>query len=77
VGAFYLRFKEPLPPLVRKDLMIEDLWLLMKRPLVTNQNLSDVTDMILVKNSWHGPNKQHKIKVTVVGEANQVKFRVD
>jgi hypothetical protein len=36
MGAFYLRFKEGIPPLVRKDLMIEDLWLLMKRPLVTN-----------------------------------------
>lgn len=35
-GAFYMRFKEPIPPLVRKDMMLEDLWLLMKRPLVTN-----------------------------------------
>lgn len=35
-GCFYLKFREPLPPLVRKDLMIEDCWLLMKRPLVTN-----------------------------------------
>jgi hypothetical protein len=35
-GAFYMRLKESMPPLVRKDLMHEDLWLLMKRPLVTN-----------------------------------------
>ncbi|MFM7855532.1 MAG: hypothetical protein ACKO96_27305, partial [Flammeovirgaceae bacterium] len=35
-GAFYMRFKESIPPLVRKDMMLEDLWLLMKRPLVTN-----------------------------------------
>ena len=57
-GAFYLRFKESIPPLVRKDMMLEDLWLLMKRPLVTNQNLSDVSEMILVKNMWHNTNKQ-------------------
>jgi hypothetical protein len=31
-----MRFREGLPPLVRKDLMLEDLWLLMKRPMVTN-----------------------------------------
>lgn len=49
--------------------MLEDLWLLMKRPLVTNQNLSDVSDMILVKNLWHSNNKQQKIKVAVLGEA--------
>ena len=35
-GAFYLKLRESLPPLVRKDLMHEDLWLLMRRPLVTN-----------------------------------------
>ena len=69
MGVFYLRFKEAIPSLVRKDLMMEDLWLLMKRPIVTNQNLSDVSDMILVKNMWHGPNKQAKIKVAVLGEA--------
>lgn len=69
-GAFYLKFKEGIPPLVRKDLMLEDLWLLMKRPLVTNQNLSDVSDMILVKNKWHSHNKEQKMKVAVLGEAD-------
>ena len=34
---FFLRFKEALPALVKKDLMIDDLWLLFKRPLVTSQ----------------------------------------
>ena len=77
MGVFYLRFKEAIPALVRKDLMMEDLWLLMKRPIVTNQNLSDVSDMILVKNMWHGPNKQAKLKVAVLGEAQQVKFRAE
>jgi hypothetical protein len=35
-GSFYLRFKDAIPPLVKKDMMVEDLWLLMKRPMVTN-----------------------------------------
>ena len=35
-GSYYLRFKEGLPNLVKKDLMVDDLWLLMKRPLVTS-----------------------------------------
>jgi hypothetical protein len=48
-GSFYLRFKDSIPPIVKKDMMVEDLWLLMKRPMVTNQNLSDVPDMILAK----------------------------
>lgn len=64
-----MRFKESITPLVRKDMMLEDLWLLMKRPLVTNQNLSDVSEMILVKNLWRGTNKQSKIKVAILGEA--------
>ena len=35
-GNFYLRFREAIPPLVKKDMACEDLWLLMKRPMVTN-----------------------------------------
>lgn len=35
-GHFYLKFKEAVPPLVKKDMMIEDLWILMKRPIITN-----------------------------------------
>jgi hypothetical protein len=35
-GSFYLKFKEGIPGLVRKDMMVDDLWLLFKRPLVTN-----------------------------------------
>ena len=35
-GHFYIRFKEGVPPLVKKDMMVEDLWILMKRPLCTN-----------------------------------------
>lgn len=33
--------------------------------------------MILVKNLWHSNNKQQKIKVAILGEAEQVKYRVD
>ena len=29
-GGFFLRFKENLPPLVKKDMMMDDLWVLMK-----------------------------------------------
>ena len=35
-GSFYIKFKEGIPPLVKKDMACEDLWLLMKRPMVTN-----------------------------------------
>jgi hypothetical protein len=38
-GQFYIKFKEGIPPLVKKDCMADDLWLLMKRPLATSQNL--------------------------------------
>lgn len=36
-GSFYVRFKEGIPPLVKKDMACEDMWLLMKRPMATNQ----------------------------------------
>jgi hypothetical protein len=45
------------PPLVKKDMSIDDLWLLMKRPMVTNQSLNDVPDLILAKSMWHFNNK--------------------
>jgi len=70
-----MKFKETLPPLVRKDMMQEDLWLLMKRPLVTNQNLSEVPDIVLVKTCWHGHNKQSKMKISPIGDAESFKFR--
>jgi len=35
-GCFYIKFKEGIPGIVRKDMMLDDLWLLMKRPIVTN-----------------------------------------
>jgi hypothetical protein len=35
-GNFYVKFKEQIPPQVRKDMMVEDLWILMKRPMITN-----------------------------------------
>jgi hypothetical protein len=76
-GSFYLRFKDAIPPIVKKDMMVEDLWLLMKRPLVTNQNLSDVSDMILAKSQWHYHNKQQKMKVSIVGDAEAVKLKAD
>lgn len=76
-GSFYLRFKDAIPPIVKKEMMVEDLWLLMKRPLVTNQNLSDVSDMILAKSCWHFHNKQQKMKVSIIGDTEAVKVKVD
>jgi hypothetical protein len=35
-GSFYMRFKDGVPPMVKKDMMVEDLWILTKRTLVTN-----------------------------------------
>ncbi len=69
-----MRFKEGIPPLVKKDMACEDLWLLMKRPMVTNQNLSEVPDMIYAKSEWHFHNKQQKMKVSIIGDSEAVKF---
>ena len=35
-GCFYLKFKDAIPGVVKRDMMLDDLWLLFKRPLVTN-----------------------------------------
>ena len=58
-------------------MMVEDLWILMKRPMITNQSLSDVSDILFVKAGWHGFNKQMKIRVTIVGSADQARIKVD
>jgi hypothetical protein len=76
-GHFYVRFKESVPPLVRKDMSVEDLWILLKRPLVTTQSLSECTDMAFVKSLWHGHNKEMKMKVLVLGNPDEVKIKVD
>lgn len=57
--------------------MVEDLWILMKRPMVTNQSLTDVSEMLFVKNLWHGHNKQMKIKVSIIGSVDEVRNKVD
>jgi hypothetical protein len=76
-GNFYLKFKEAIPPLVKKDMMVEDLWILMKRPMITNQTLSDVSDALFVKAGWHGYNKLLKMRVTIIGSADQARLKVD
>jgi hypothetical protein len=55
------------PPLVKKDMMVEDLWILMKRPLITNQNINDLTEVIFCKAMWHSHNKEMKMKISIVG----------
>ena len=57
--------------------MVEDLWILMKRPMVTNQNLTDVPEMLFVKALWHNQNKQSKLKVSIIGSVEEVKIKVD
>lgn len=58
-------------------MMVEDLWILMKRPLVTNQSLTDVSEMLFVKSCWHNHNKQMKIKVSIIGQSDGAKMKVD
>ncbi|CDW90096.1 UNKNOWN [Stylonychia lemnae] len=76
-GAFYIKFKDKLPPLVKKDMMVEDLWILMKRPMITNQNLNDVSDILFVKGLWHSHNAQLKIKVSIIGAIEEVRYKAD
>ena len=49
----------------------------MKRPIITNQNLSDVPDIVIVKTLWHGHNKQQKMKIAPIGDADSFKFRAE
>ena len=58
-----MKFSDGIPALVKKDMMVDDLWLLVKRPIVTNQGLHEVHDMVLAKSSWHYNAKQTKMKV--------------
>ena len=72
-----MKFKEGIPKLVKKDMSQEDLWLILKRPIATNQLLSDVPDMILAKSAWHFHNKQAKMKVSIIGDPEAVKFQAE
>ena len=54
--------------------MLDDLWLLFKRPLVTNQGLEEQHDMVLAKSAWHHNSKQTKMKVTIIGQNDDIKF---
>ena len=76
-GNFYIRFKEGIPPIVKKDMACDDLWLLLKRPIATNQSLSEVPDMILAKSEWHFHNRQAKMKVSIIGDNESVKFQAE
>lgn len=62
-------------------MMVDDLWVLLKRPLITNQNLNDVSEMLFVKSCWHGVNKkdknQIKLRVSIIGPIDDVRNKVD
>jgi len=34
-------------------MMIDDLWILIKKPINSNQKLEDINDILLVKSAWH------------------------
>jgi hypothetical protein len=58
-------------------MMVEDLWVLMKRPMVTNQSLADVSDVVFARSMWHAHNRQKKMKVAIIGTAEETKIKVD
>ena len=74
-GCYYLKFREALPGLIRKDLMVEDLWILMKKPLVSNQGLHELTDIVLAKSAWHYNSKQTKMKLSIIGKTDELKYQ--
>lgn len=74
-GCFYIKFKEGIPPLVRKDMMLDDMWLLFKRPIVTNQGLAEQTDMVMGRSAWHFNSKQTKMKIQIVGKTDDLKMK--
>ena len=55
----------------------DDLWLLLKRPIATNQKLDEVPDMIYVKSEWHYHNRQAKMKVSIIGDPDAIKFQAE
>jgi len=58
--------------------MIEDLWILMKRPMVTNQSLNDLTEIIFCKAMYHNVSqKNHKLKVSIFGSEEESRIKVD
>ena len=58
-----------MPLLVKKEMMLDDLWMLFKKPLVTNKGLdAQQLDMVLAKSAWHYNSKQTKMKVTIIGQ---------
>ena len=57
--------------------MVEDLWILMKRPMVTNQSLNDISDVLFVKAMWHSYNKEMKMRISIIGSAEDARIKVD
>ena len=70
--SFYMKFKETVPPNVKKDMSTDDMWLFMKRPLATNQNLGDIPNIVLAKSDWAFLNKQQKVKMSIIGDKTSV-----
>ena len=71
-GDFFLRFKDGIPFLVRQDMMLDDLWLLVKKAIVSSQGLHEVPGMVLAKSAWHYNTKQTKMKVTILSKTEGI-----
>ena len=43
--------------------MIDDLWILLKKPIASSLRIEELKDVLLVKSLWHYNQKQTKMKV--------------
>ena len=47
--------------------MIDDLWILLKKPIASSLKIEELQDILLVKSLWHYNQKQTKMKVQLIG----------
>ncbi len=53
MGNLYLRFKDGLSAQIKKEMMIDDLWILLKKPIASSLRIEELKDVLLVKSLWH------------------------
>jgi hypothetical protein len=53
MGNLYLRFKDGLSAQIKKEMMIDDLWILLKKPIASSLRIEELKDILLVKSLWH------------------------
>ncbi len=42
---------------------------------MSNQDLGQLTDIVLAKSAWHYNSKQTKMKVTIIGKRDDLRFQ--